>query len=109
MPTEKPWPPSPEAYVSRQQLAALMGVSTKTVDRMVKDGLPSETWGRRTRRFLPSVAMAWASSREASPAVGVRTSGGRLPDDVEDQSTPLLIGRPPTTGSPLDTYRRRTA
>jgi phage terminase Nu1 subunit (DNA packaging protein) len=49
--------------VSRADLARLMGVSVKTIDRMVREGLPSETWGRRTRRFLPSEALAWARTR----------------------------------------------
>lgn len=55
--------PEPERYVSRRELAELMGVSERTVDRLVADGMPSETWGRRTRRFRPSVAIAWARSR----------------------------------------------
>jgi len=41
-----------------------MGVSVATVDRMVGDGMPSVTWGRRTRRFRPSEALSWASERE---------------------------------------------
>jgi hypothetical protein len=54
---------SSERYVARAELAALMGVSLATVDRLVVQGMPSETWGRRTRRFKPSVAIAWASKR----------------------------------------------
>jgi len=49
-----------ERYVTRERLAELMGVSVKTVDRLVARGMPSETWGLRCRRFLPSVAMRWA-------------------------------------------------
>jgi hypothetical protein len=52
-----------ERYVSRVELAAIMGVSLATVDRMVAEGMPSVTWGRRTRRFRPSVAIAWAEDR----------------------------------------------
>lgn len=58
--------PEPERYVSRAELADLMGVSTKTIDRMVASGMPSVTWGRRTRRFRPSVAIAWAQAQEAA-------------------------------------------
>ncbi len=54
----------PERYVSRRELAALMGVSLGTVDRLVADGMPSVTWGRRTRRFRASVAIAWAADRD---------------------------------------------
>lgn len=53
----------PERYVTRGQLAAMMCVSVRTIDSMVHDGMPSETWGRRTRRFLPSIAIAWAQGQ----------------------------------------------
>jgi phage terminase Nu1 subunit (DNA packaging protein) len=54
----------PERYVDARELAQLMGVSTSTVKRFVREGMPSETWGlRRTRRFLPSQAMEWARAR----------------------------------------------
>lgn len=53
-----------ERYVTAGELAELMGVSTSTVKRMVAGGMPSETWGMsRTRRFLPSAAIAWARDR----------------------------------------------
>lgn len=53
-----------ERYVASRELAELMGVSERTIKRMVVDGMPSETWGMsRTRRFLPSKAIAWAQSR----------------------------------------------
>lgn len=53
----------PERYVTRAELAAIMGVSLPTIDRMVRAGMPSETWGMRARRFRPSVALAWARAR----------------------------------------------
>lgn len=53
-------PPLPERYVTRAELAEIMGVHINTIDRMVAAGMPSETWGRRTRRFLPSKAIEWA-------------------------------------------------
>jgi hypothetical protein len=56
-------PALPERYVARAELAAIMGVSL-AVDRMVAEGMPSVTWGRRTRRFRPSEAISWASERE---------------------------------------------
>lgn len=52
-----------ERYVGRRELARLMGISVATVDRMVRAGMPSETWGMRTRRFLPSEALVWAVQR----------------------------------------------
>ncbi len=56
--------PLVEPYVTRRELAALMGVSVDTVDRLVLEGMPSVTWGRRTRRFRASVAIGWAAERE---------------------------------------------
>ena len=57
-----------ERYISRDELAKLMGVSVATVDRMVAEGMPSERWGMRVRRFLPSRALAWARTRERTVA-----------------------------------------
>ena len=73
-----------ERYVDARELAALMGVSTRTIKRMVAEGMPSETWGMaRTRRFLPSVALAWARSRRSRmvsnnhPPESAQTATGR--------------------------------
>jgi predicted DNA-binding transcriptional regulator AlpA len=52
-----------ERFVSRREMAAIMAVSLATIDRMVAEGMPSVTWGRRTRRFRPSVAIDWAADR----------------------------------------------
>jgi hypothetical protein len=53
-----------ERFVDARELAAMMGVSTSTVKRMLAAGMPSETWGlQRTRRFLPSAAIGWARDR----------------------------------------------
>ena len=60
-----------ERYVGRHELAALMGVNVRTVDRMVRAGMPSENWGLRARRFRPSEALAWARARDT------RTDEGR--------------------------------
>lgn len=60
--------PEPERYVDRRELARLMGVHPNTVDRLVKAGMPSETWGVRARRFRPSIAIAWARARKRSTA-----------------------------------------
>jgi phage terminase Nu1 subunit (DNA packaging protein) len=55
--------PEPEAYVTRQELARIMGVSVRTIDYFVSLGMPAETWGIRCRRFQPSRALAWARAR----------------------------------------------
>lgn len=58
--------PEGERYVGRAELARIMGVSVATVDRLVAEGMPSETWGVRARRFRPSVALAWARARRGA-------------------------------------------
>jgi phage terminase Nu1 subunit (DNA packaging protein) len=55
-----------ERYVTRRELADIMHVSVSTIDLMVREGMPSVTWGRRTRRFRASTAIAWAQERDAA-------------------------------------------
>lgn len=55
--------PEGERYVGRKELADIMGVSLPTIDRWVRAGMPSETWGLRARKFLPSRAIAWARTQ----------------------------------------------
>ena len=80
--TGAPTLPSPgERYVDARELAHLMGVSVRTIKRMTAAGMPSETWGMaRTRRFLPSHAMAWAHARRkmGGPQPGPRPQRPRL-------------------------------
>lgn len=56
--------PEPERYVTARELADLMGVSLSTIQRLTREGMPSVTWGRRTRRYRASVAIGWAKARE---------------------------------------------
>lgn len=55
----------PEQIFTRATLAAYLHVSTKTVDRYVKDGMPSELWGPRTRRFRLADVNPWLRKRAA--------------------------------------------
>ncbi len=52
-----------EPFLTRQQLSEVMGVSIGTIDNLRREGMPSTTWGKRTRRFRASAAIAWAESR----------------------------------------------
>ena len=52
-----------ERYVTRAELARIMGISTRQLDRLVSEGMPSETWGMRGRWFLASAALRWARER----------------------------------------------
>ena len=55
-----------ERYLTKQELAELLGVSVRTIERLVAAGAPSETWGLRSRRFLASRFVAWMRAREAN-------------------------------------------
>ena len=56
--------PSSERYVKAGELAELMGVSVRTINRWVTEGMPSEDWGMsRTRRYVPSQSIEWAHAR----------------------------------------------
>lgn len=73
-----------ERYVKALELAALMGVSERTIKRMVAAGMPSETWGMsRTRRFLPSQAIAWARDRTTIKDDNPRPEGAPTPRRAE--------------------------
>ena len=74
-----------ERYVTASELAELMGVSVRTINRMTAAGMPSETWGMaRTRRYLPSQALAWAHAQaRISPEPGSRSQRPREPEPKE--------------------------
>lgn len=55
--------PIMEPYIDREALAQLLDLSVATIDRFVAEGMPSETWGLRARRFKPSAALAWLNER----------------------------------------------
>jgi predicted DNA-binding transcriptional regulator AlpA len=56
---------SPEAYVTREQLAVILGVSLSTIDRMRARGMPYRVFGRRAVRFRLSEVLAWPEERAA--------------------------------------------
>lgn len=67
----------PEQYVDRPTLALMMGVSVRTIDRLVAEGMPSVTWGRRSRRFRPSAAIGWARAQDQRHDAPMTHSDGR--------------------------------
>jgi phage terminase Nu1 subunit (DNA packaging protein) len=56
-------------YVTRRELATILGVSVRTVDRFRAEGMPAEDWGLRAVRFNPHVAVEWARGRSQRPPV----------------------------------------
>ncbi len=71
-----------ERYVTARELAAMLGVSERTVWRMVAGGMPSQTWGLRARRFSPSECLVWARDRSS-----LRDSPNGTPMPPRDIST----------------------
>lgn len=55
-----------DPFVTKQELCRELRLSPSTVDRLIREGLPSETWGLRVRRFQVSVAKAWLRNRRAA-------------------------------------------
>lgn len=53
----------PEPWLSIAQLAEHLSVSERTINRWVREGCPSETWGLAARRFQASTVLRWASQR----------------------------------------------
>lgn len=58
--------PTIEPFLNRRETAKVLGVSLRTLDRFVEEGMPSKTWGLRTRVFRASEAIAWADQRKAA-------------------------------------------
>jgi phage terminase Nu1 subunit (DNA packaging protein) len=59
-----------ERYVTAAELAEVMGVSVKTIQRWRTEGMPSETWGMtHTRRYLVSECVPWAQARSGDATV----------------------------------------
>jgi excisionase family DNA binding protein len=55
---------TPEPYLTRKQLAPLMAISVRTLDRMIAEGMPCVRWGRRTLRLRASSALEWAHEQD---------------------------------------------
>jgi hypothetical protein len=59
-----PLRPGVEPWLSKKQLAAHLGYSTRWVELRVKDGMPCERWGGRLR-FRVSEVEPWLKERYA--------------------------------------------
>jgi hypothetical protein len=63
--------------ISKSELARLLGVSPKTVDRCTEDGMPCLRVGDRPM-YLRDECEAWLAARERKPAGGVPGTGPTL-------------------------------
>jgi phage terminase Nu1 subunit (DNA packaging protein) len=59
-----------DELVTRHELAEIMRVSVKTVDRMRREGMPHITWGRRLVRFRVGEAISWADRQQRARNLG---------------------------------------
>jgi excisionase family DNA binding protein len=56
---------APDRYLNPVELADHLGVCTRTISRMVREGCPSHTFGRRLRRFRLAEVEEWLERRAA--------------------------------------------
>jgi len=82
--------PEPERYLTRAQLAEVLGVSIATVDRLVAEGAPSHIWGRTARRLLVSEVQARTDGRGEGEAEEVAAAATELADTLETIFDQLL-------------------
>ena len=79
-----------EPHLDRRQLAEVLGVSVRTVDRLVANGAPSELWGPRMRRFRVSEVVAW--SRAQGEDISLEDDDGQIAEvgiNRSDAGAPL--------------------
>ncbi len=57
-----------ERFVTTGELAGFLGLSDRSVERLVARGLPVHRWGLRANRFLPSEALAWLAVQDKDAA-----------------------------------------
>lgn len=68
--------PTVEPYLNRVEMAKVLGVSLRTLDRFVAEDMPSETWGMRTRVFRASETRAWIEARTPEVSQSCRAACG---------------------------------
>jgi predicted DNA-binding transcriptional regulator AlpA len=79
-----------ERYVSRAELAEIMGIHVNTLDRLrAEPGFPQVRWGRTALRFQPSRVLAWAEAHAEPEQLAARERGPA----VTRQSTDRLYAR----------------
>ena len=57
-----------EPYLDREEIKTRLGIGYTTLDKLVKEGMPSHTWGLRTRKFLWSEVQRWLRERDRKAA-----------------------------------------
>jgi excisionase family DNA binding protein len=57
-----------EVYLTRRQVAERLNVGLSTLDKYVREGMPSYQWGLRIRRFKFSEVERWLKARDTRTA-----------------------------------------
>jgi phage terminase Nu1 subunit (DNA packaging protein) len=52
-----------DRYLDAHELSRRMGISVRTVERWTAEGMPSESWGMRVRRYQFAPCVQWARQR----------------------------------------------
>jgi hypothetical protein len=91
-----------ERYITAAELGRIMGISIRSVRRLTAAGMPSENWGMaRTRRFLASECIAWASAPREN-TVADHPPRTIVKDNPPGQRANAARGSEPTTRCDLD-------
>jgi excisionase family DNA binding protein len=60
--------PEAEVYLTRRQVAERLNVGLSTLDKYVREGMPSYQWSLRIRRFKFSEVERWLRARDRTAA-----------------------------------------
>ena len=66
--------------ISKSQQARLWSVSTRTIDRLVDEGMPCHRVGNLPR-FDPSETIRWVKENKAAPVAGQSEAGASVPGE----------------------------
>jgi excisionase family DNA binding protein len=65
LPARPPATLVPDRYLNTAELAEHLAVHPRTITRMLREGLPRHTFGRRMNRFRLAEVEAWLERRAA--------------------------------------------
>jgi predicted DNA-binding transcriptional regulator AlpA len=91
-----------ERFVTQREMAEIMGVSVKTVYRLTLAGMPSVVFLKRTRRYRPSVALAWCAARGGNTVSIRRTEQETAEPAGGELQASQPFDRPPVDGANPD-------
>lgn len=60
--------PNDQIYLTRRELGETLEISSKTIERWQKEGLPAHIWGRRLIRYKLDEVHAWLRTNKGPRA-----------------------------------------